>query len=369
MSHALAARDPGFRTRVRELDWLMLAVTVLCCLGLVMAVSVQSVQDGGDPLQAMKAQGAKLVAGVVFFVVCAAVRMEWLEKAAPWLFGVATAMVFAAALFGPEWNGARRWIPIAGRSFQPVDFARLALIVVTALRIAQAGERLGELRGGLIRVMFPALLLTAGLFLQPDNGNALLSIVVCTLMACAGGVALRWLIAAACIAIPSAFLIITQHDYVRTRIERFVNEDPPYQVRQSLIAIENGGAFGQGVGDGWRKLGYVPEPHNDFVFAIVGEELGFVGAASVVLLYLLLGFVGWRLVSRIQDPFRRYVVFGCSIAICIQAAANLMVTTGLAPAKGIDLPFVSAGGTNLVASLGAVGLIGNAARSGLRDDS
>ena len=126
---------------------------------------------------------------------------------------------------------------------------------------------------------------------------------------------------------------------------------------------------GAGLGNGWMKNGYVPEAHNDFVFAIIGEELGFFGAIFVLAMYCIIGRVGFRLAVAMRDPFHRYVVFGCSLAICMQALVNLLVTTGMAPAKGIDLPLVSSGGTNLVAMLGAVGLIGNATREARRGEA
>jgi cell division protein FtsW len=139
--------------------------------------------------------------------------------------------------------------------------------------------------------------------------------------------------------------------------------EPGGQVWQSLIAISSGGLLGVGLGNGWMKMGFVPESGNDFVFAIIGEELGFAGSLLVLGLYAAIGVVGVRLVMQMQDPFCRMVVFGLSFALCAQAAINLLVVTGLAPAKGIDLPFLSSGGTSLVFSLGAIGLIGNAARS------
>jgi cell division protein FtsW len=365
MTASSPASAASERLRIRELDWLMLAVVGLCCLGLLMAVSVQSVPPDGDPLLVMKDQGAKLVAGIVLFVACAAVPLDLLRRAAPWLFAIAAGLVYFAALFGPNWNGAHRWISIGGRSFQPVDLARLCLIVTTAAMIARSGDRIHELGRGLVRVLLPTLILAAGLFLQPDNGNALLCVCLGTTMALCAGVALRWMAIGAVTTLPILALVVGRHGYVMARIESFLTQDPPQQVAHSLISFRGGGAFGQGIGGGYGKLGHVPESHNDFVYAMVGEELGFVGAAAVVVLYVLIGWVGWRLVNRIQDPFHRYVVFGCTLAICVQAAINLLVTTGLAPAKGIDLPFVSAGGTNLMASLGAVGLIGNAARSDL----
>lgn len=349
--------------RIKELDWLMLAVVGLSCVGLVMAVSIQSVQSGGDTLLAMKRQGTKLVAGVVMFVFCAALPLHRLRRGALPLFGVLTLLVYLAALVGAERNHASRWLQVGSISFQPVDFARLAMILLTADLIARSGERIVELRAGLAKVLLPSLVLAGGLFMQPDNGNALLCVALAVAMAFAAGVRLRWLALMAGGVLPVLAVLVGRHGYAMDRISRWLSEEPHYQVQQSLMAIQMGGFAGEGVGAGWRKMGFLPEPQNDFVFAIIGEELGFLGSALVVGLFTLIGVVGCRLALQLRDPFHRYVVFGCTVAICAQALINLLVATGMAPAKGIDLPFISAGGTNLVACLGAVGLIGNAARS------
>jgi cell division protein FtsW len=158
-------------------------------------------------------------------------------------------------------------------------------------------------------------------------------------------------------------LVATQHDYVRRRIEDLFHTTPDSQVGLGLIAVGSGGAFGRGLGQGWMKMNYVPEANNDFIFAIIAEEFGYLGSLFVLGSYTLFGYVCYRLVSQVKDPFLRYVVCGYALMICMQAAVNLLVVSGWAPAKGIDLPFVSTGGTSLVFCLAAVGLIGNAVRS------
>ncbi|MFO1050983.1 MAG: FtsW/RodA/SpoVE family cell cycle protein [Planctomycetota bacterium] len=351
------------RTRIRELDWLMLAVAGLCCLGLVMAVSIQSMDRGGDVLLALKSQGSKLILGVLTFIGCATVPLHLVRRNSVPIFLLAAAAVWAATLFGTESHKAHRWLSIAGYSFQPVDPARVALIVVTAALIGGAGDRIREFGRGLCVVFAPVLLLSAALFLQPDNGNALLCLAIVTCMAVTSGVGIRWLVLGGAVAIPAAAFVIGRHGYVLERVTRWLSEDPPYQVKQGLIAMQSGGFAGSGIGHGWRKMGFVPEPQNDFVFTIIGEELGFLGSIVVLASFMLVGVVTYRLARRLSDPFHRYVVFGCGFALCAQAVINMLVTTGLAPAKGIDLPFVSAGGTNLVTSLGVVGLIGNAVRA------
>ncbi len=347
-----------------ELDWLLLAVAGLCCLGLVMAVSAAVMESEGGVAVAFRAHGTKLVAGLVAFVVCAATPLGLIKRLAWPVFAAAAGLVFMAAWFGPIWNGAQRWVRIGNLHFQPVEFARVALVLLTAALIARAGARIGGFRDGFVSVLVPVAVLAVGLALQPDLGSALLCCAVATGMALAAGVGLRWFVLAALPVAPLVVFAVTSRAYAMHRISAFLNE-APLQVRHSILAISSGGVMGTGIGDGWMKMGYVPEARSDFVFAVVGEELGLAGTLGVLMLYVWIGLVGYKLVQKLEDPFYRYVVFGGTMSICLQAAINLLVTTGMAPAKGIDLPFVSSGGTNLVATLAMVGLIGNAARSGL----
>ncbi|MHC5062531.1 MAG: FtsW/RodA/SpoVE family cell cycle protein [Planctomycetota bacterium] len=349
--------------RQRELDWLMAAVLCLCCLGLVMAVSVQAFQPGGTARGALQEQSFKLLAGLAAFLVCALMPLGVIKRYSWGLFFVGAGLVYGAALFGPAWNGARRWVSIANYSFQPVDLAKLALIIITAALIARSGQRIKEFREGFLAVLIPGAVMACGLAFQPDLGNALICLTLVVCMSLVAGVAIRWFTLGMLLCSPLLVAAVIFRGYAVGRITAFLSSEPPYQVAQSLTAMSSGGLTGQGLGAGWMKMGFVPEAHNDFVFAVIGEELGFIGLVLVLGLYSLIGYVGLRLVLQIRDPFCRFLVLGCTVAVCIQALINMLVTTGMVPAKGIDLPMVSSGGTNLMSSLAAIGLIGNAART------
>lgn len=347
---------------LRELDWLMLVTVALCCLGLVMSVSILGSRYDVGAMLAMQQQGVKLLIGVMAFLIAALTPVRVLSR---WAMAAFVAMVACCVLasFGDGVKGAGRWIRYGGMQFQPVEPARFFLVLVIAKLMASAGERLRSFRGGFLPSMGCAGGLAAALALQPDNGNALIVMGLATTLALVGGV--RFLhfvpfILVGCAALGGYAL---QHDYVRSRLAEFGSTSPSSQVGLGLIAIGSGGLFGRGLGQGWMKMGFVPEANNDWVFSIIGEELGFVGSLVVVLAFTAFGWIGYRLVIRVRDPFLRYVVCGYSMLICAQAAINLLVVSGWAPAKGIDLPFVSTGGTSLVFSLAAVGLIGNAART------
>lgn len=360
--HANAADAPGAR-HVRELDWLMLVTVALCCLGLVMAVSVRGSDYEVGAMTVMKQQGSKLLAGIVAFFVAATVPMALIRRAALPLFVVAAAVCAAVPLLVGEVKGAHRWIKFGGFQFQPVEPARFFLILAVAWLLARAGTAVGTLRQGFLPAMGCAGLLAGALLLQPDHGNALIVLALASVLALVAGVRFLHFLPLGVAALAAFAWFASRHDYVRGRVENFLAPTADSQVGLGLIAIGSGGPLGRGLGQGWMKMDYVPEAHNDFVFAIIGEEFGYAGSLFVLAAFTLFGFVACRLVCKLRDPFLRYVVCGYALMICMQAAANLLVVSGWAPAKGIDLPFVSTGGTSLMFCLAAVGLIGNAVRT------
>jgi cell division protein FtsW len=347
---------------VRELDWLMAAVVCLCCLGLVMAVSIHGPDAAVGPLLALRSQGTKLFVAVVVFLAAALVPLGWYRRAAvPLLVG--SLALCAATLLFPDINGARRWLRVGGASFQPVELARFALVLFAAAWIGRVGPRVREFTAGFAVLLAPAALLALVLIAQPDVGNAAFALAIAAVMALVGGVRIaHFLLVGLPLLLPVAMWVLA-HGHVQRRLSGFLDVPPGGQVWQSLVAIASGGVLGRGLGEGWMKMGFVPEAGNDFVFAVIGEELGLLGTLLVVGLYATIGWTGHRLFQRLVDPFHRMLVLGFTFAVCMQAAINLAVVTGMAPAKGIDLPFLSSGGSNLAFSLAAVGIIGNAARS------
>lgn len=359
---AAASLAPSGR-HLRELDWLMLAVVALCCLGLVMSVSVSGPQDGLGPLGAMKSQGGKLLFGLIGFLACALMPLQSLRRLALPAFFTAALLCAATRVLGAPVNHAHRWLQFGSYSFQPVELARFLMLIAIADLLARAGAEVRSFRRGFLPVMGCGLLLAAALIMQPDHGNALVVMALCACVAlCAG--ARSWhfvpLLAMGCLFMAMS---ASRHGYVQRRLTDFLDVRPATQVGQALVAIASGGVFGRGLGEGWMKMGFVPEAQNDFVFAVVAEELGYAGSLLVLLLYTVIGVTGYRLVCSVRDPFLRYLVCGFILMLCIQAAVNLMVVSGWAPAKGIDLPFVSSGGSSLLFCLAAVGIVGNAARS------
>ncbi|MBK8099701.1 MAG: cell division protein FtsW [Planctomycetes bacterium] len=353
------------RSHLRELDWLMLATVGLCCLGLVMAVSVQGADPDVGPIQAMKQQGGKLFAALAAFLVAALTPMQLVRRVALPAFLVATVLAWAAPGDPGAVEGAYRWIQIGACQFQPVELARFFLISSVAWMLARAGDNIRTFWRGFAPPMVCAGVVAGGLLQQPDHGSALIVLSLAAILSVVAGVRMLHFLPFGVAGLIGFGALAIQHGYVVDRLTGFLQVKPASQVGQSLVAIAAGGPFGRGLGQGWMKMGFVPEAQNDFVFAIVAEELGYVGSLLVLALFTVIGVVGYRLVCRIRDPFLRFLVCGYSLMLCMQAAVNLLVVSGWAPAKGIDLPFVSTGGTSLVFGLAAVGLIGNAARQDL----
>ena len=349
---------------VRELDWLVLVTMVLCCLGLVKPMEVRgSFVDGGGPLVVMKQQGTKLLVGLIGFLMAALTPMRLVRRAALPLFFVAVAACLLPHVLGRDVKGANRWIHLGSQQFQPVEPARFCLVLAVSWLLARAGTGLSSFRRGFLPAMGCTMLLAAALVSQPDNGNALLAVMLASCLSLVAGVRVLHFAPFAVAGIGLLLVVATRHGYVRRRLEDLMHTTSGSQVGLGLIAVGSGGALGRGLGQGWMKMHYVPEAHNDFVFAIVAEEFGYAGSLFVLGSFAAFGYLCYRLVCSVRDPFLRYVVCGFALMICMQAAVNLLVVSGWAPAKGIDLPFVSTGGTSLVFCLAAVGLIGNAVRS------
>jgi len=277
---------------------------------------------------------------------------------------IATTLLLVLVLFLHPVNDVHRWIRLGSLSFQPAELAKLTIVLFLAYHLERRGDRINDFLSSL----FPALLLLGWfaflIFIQPDLGSAATLVLIGCVMLFIAGVRLRYF---AALALPGAVLLyhaVTAAAYRRDRIEAFLNPyaDPRgsgYQVIQSLIAVGTGGLSGLGLMEGRQKLFYLPYPYSDFIFAVIGEELGLLGAGAVLLGFVLLLWRGVRAAWKAPDPFGTYLAAGLTLAVVLQAFINMSVVLGLLPAKGIPLPLISAGGTSLVLTLLAVGLILN----------
>lgn len=339
--------------------WLLFATLALCGLGLVMVYSAGAWlghEVYNDWEFFLNRQAGFLAVGLVGMFVFSRIDYRLLRRFAPHLMLGALAFLVLVLIVGQEINGARRWIRIGSVGLQPSEIAKLTLAIFLAATIARQGERVRTFKKGFLPVMTIASLTMLMVLLEKDLGTTILLGSLTLIMLFSAGTRLSYVVAAVMLAAPVVWQQIIGVDYRRGRLEEFMSGDG-YQVHQALIAIGSGGPFGRGLGHGRQKLGFLPENHTDFILATVGEELGFFGIALVLGLIALLVWRGLAIARRANDRFGTYLATGLSALFGLQALVNMAVVLELIPAKGITLPFLSYGGSSLLTSLAAVGIL------------
>jgi cell division protein FtsW len=353
----------GFDTTI-----LLLAV-VLTCFGVVMVYSSSSIMAAkryGDGFYFLKRQGLFAAAG--FLVMATAMRFDYhhLRRLAVPIFLFCTVLLVAVLIpgIGSHAGGASRWIRLPGFKVQPAELAKLGLVLYMAHSLSKKGEKIKSFKLGFTPYMVVLAVLLLLLLLQPDLGSAITLALVAMTMLLVAGSRLTYLLSVGILAVPFLYFAVMNVAYRRKRILAFLNpwEDPTntgFQIIQSWIAVGTGGLFGNGLGEGKQKLFYLPEAHTDFIFSVVGEELGFAGVIVIAAMFLVLVLRGVRTALGAPDDFGRYLAFGVTLLLGLQAFVNIAVVLGLLPTKGLALPFVSYGGTSLVTTLLAVGILLN----------
>ena len=281
-----------------------------------------------------------------------------------WALLAVVALMLIGVLFSPPINGTRRWFGLGGLGVQPSELAKLAGVLFTALILERRMHRIDELSYSLLPIAIVVGALVGLILLQPDFGTAMSLLLIVVAMVFAAGLNYRYLVGAVLVALPAVYIVLVSAPYRRRRLLAFWDPwaDPlgdGFQIIQSLIAVGTGGVFGRGLMEGVQKLFYLPEPHTDFIFAVIGEELGLIGATGVLACFCLIGWRGLRIALRAEDSFGSLVALGITSMIVVQAFVNMSVVLGLMPTKGIPLPLVSAGGSSLLISLLGMGVLLN----------
>jgi cell division protein FtsW len=346
---------------------LFTATLILVVLGIVMVYSASAIRAQerfGDPAYFLKKQVLWALIGLTAMVWMMGRDYRRLKPYILPLLLLALGMLILVLIpgIGVKVNGARRWIQFLGLSFQPAELAKLALVAYLARLLAGKEERVREFSVGIL----PPLVVTGVFFLlialQPNYGTAVVILLTALTMVFAAGARLTHLLAVGAAALPPLGLVLWSVPHVRGRLLAHLHPGAAspkalYQIGQSQVALGQGGGLGRGLGDGMQKLYYLPEPHTDFIFAIVGEELGFAGAALVVAFFALLLWRGIRIALAVPDRFGALLALGLISVIVGQAAINFGVVVGLLPTTGLPLPLVSFGGSSLVVTLLALGIL------------
>jgi cell division protein FtsW len=354
-----------------ESSLLMLVTLGLVAFGLVMvysATSASAALANGDPAYYLKRQAVYAFLGLVLMAVCARLDFHKLRALGPALVVTSLVLLLAVLVLGQAANGARRWISFGPAQFQPSELAKLALAVWAASYLSRrrAPRTLKELWRpiGLTTVVFCGLIL-----LEPDLGTAIAIVLMLAAILLVSGTPGRVLGGGLGIAATLGLLAVWFEPYRRARLFSFLNpwqdaQGAGFQTVQAMIGLGSGGIFGVGLGQSVQKANYLPEAHTDMIFAIIGEELGLVGATFVIAAYCAFAYAGLRIALQCKDPFGKRLAAGLTALVCGQAAINLAAVMGLAPLTGIPLPFVSYGGSSLVVGLACVGILLNIAANG-----
>lgn len=356
----------------RRPDYWILAITVaLLIIGIVMIFSSSAViaaERFGDSYYFLKRQIAWTAIGMTLMFLAMRIDYRSLSKYSYLIYAGAVFMLLIVLIpgVGHSVNGAQRWIRIGFITFQPSEFAKLGLIIFFAALLAKKDAE-GKLKDFLMGYA-PNLVALGLVFfliqLQPDLGTALIIGLVAFFLFTVAGIRLSYLVGTALFMVPILWTAIYSVDYRWRRIMSFLNpwedvSDSGYQIIQSFIALSRGDLWGLGLGAGRQKLFYLPEPHTDFIFSIIGEELGLIGAMVVIILFAAFAWRGFRVGLHAPDRFGALLALGVTFAITAQALINIAVVVGIAPTKGLPLPFISLGGSALVMWLASVGLLAN----------
>jgi cell division protein FtsW len=358
----------------RPPNYLLLAATVgvLNVVGTVMvlsASSVSSLTDYGSAWYFFQRQVAWTAVAVAAFMITARVDYHaWRRWVGPLL--VVSGVLLVAVLIpgiGVEVAGSRRWLGAGALRFQPTEIAKLALIVFAADVVARRTKELHDWRRVLRPVLLVAAVFGALVLREPDLDSAIVLMLIAFTVLIVGGVRVRHLAVVGSVAAVAVTLLALSEPYRRTRMFTFLDPSADassagYQLSQSLIAVGSGGWTGVGLGAGRAKWLFLPNAHTDFIFAIIGEELGLLGCLLVVGLFVAFAVLGTRAALRAPDRFGTLLAAGVTTWVVGQAAINIGAVLGLLPVSGIPLPFVSFGGSALVFTMAAAGILGNVAR-------
>jgi cell division protein FtsW len=358
---------------------LFLTTLLLVCLSIVMVFSASAqfalADEWVDRYRFVTKQALWAVLGLG--ALAAAMRVDYRAyRNEVFIYGLlgAIGLMLVVVLLGDAVNGARRWLSLGGLGIQPSEFAKFGCILFTAMMLERRMHRIDEPRYALLPIGLVVGALVLLIVKEPDLGTAVSLSLVVGVMVFAAGLHYRYVVALALAAIPAFYVLLLTAPYRMRRLMSFLDPgaDPKgdgWQAIQSMLAVGTGGIFGRGLTHGVQKLGWLPEPHTDFIYAVISEELGIIGATGVLICFCLIAWRGLRIALRAEDQFGAFTAIGLTTMLCAQAFINMSVVLNLMPTKGIPLPLVSFGGSSLLVSLMAVGVLLNISQHSITSEA
>ncbi len=347
---------------------LFFATILLVALSIVMVYSASApvaLERYGRASVFLIKQGMWSVLGIAMLYVVMRIDYRFYrEPVFIWSCLAFVAVALVAVYFRAPVNGARRWFGVGGIGMQPSELAKLVAIFFIAALLERRKCRIDEIGYALLPIALVVLGLVALILPEPDFGTSMSLLLIAAVMVFAAGLDYRHIAGVALVALPVIYIVVMGSAYRRRRTLAFLNpwEDPlgdGFQIIQSLIAVGTGGVWGKGLMNGVQKLFYLPEPHTDFIYSAISEELGLVGATAVLLCFSVVTWRGLRVALRAPDAFGAFLALGLTTMVVVQAFINISVVLGLMPTKGIPLPFVSFGGSSLLINLVGMGILLN----------
>jgi cell division protein FtsW len=347
---------------------LFTATVLLVCTSVVMVYSASAVvamENNRDPYLYLFKQGTWALLGVA--LVPLMMRIDYRNYRQPVVIWAGLAVVLlglVAVLFAHPINGATRWLGGGGFGVQPSELAKIVVIVFIAALLERRLDRIDEPVHALLPIGVVLAVIVGLILAEPDLGTSVSVVVIAAVMIFAAGLSYRYIIGVCLAAIPALYFLLAFSDYRRRRILAFLNPwaDPlgdGFQMIQSMIAVGTGGIFGRGLMGGVQKLFYLPEPHTDFIYSVIAEELGLLGATIILACFCVITWRGLRTAFRAPDRFGSFLALGLTTMVAFQAFFNISVVLGILPTKGIPLPFVSYGGSSLLINLVGMGILLN----------
>lgn len=367
----MAAKGPALRYD-QALVWLTLALLLFGMVMVFSASSGMSENRFGSPYLFFRKQLIWDAIGVVVLLITMRIDYHKWQKWALPMLALSALLLAAVLVVGPVVKGARRWIHLGPVTFQPSEFAKLSLILWVSSFLDRHRSQMTQFKKGFLPPLLVMGVICGLMLKEPDLGTPLMLGSVCMMLMYMSGAELRHMIGTALLASVPLYYQLFHVGYRQKRMLAFLDpwgnaQGAGYQLTEALMAFGSGGLFGKGIGASQLKQIALPDPHTDFIFPVIGEELGFVGACGLVLLFVLWGWRAWQTVRRAPDLFGQLVATGITCWVLLQATINMAVSMGLLPTKGLPMPFVSFGGSSVVITLVAVGILINISAQAYRD--